>query len=222
MAKDLAEYVRRGMGALTSKLNELVSQVSAIDAKNQLLEKLLASQPRSITQEIDKIKGRRIFYNLNANLQFTIADNNRRGQPANFLVSQDGPFIQTHYPFVVWRPSLPLTATNFGLWRPVQTAMLPDQASGGAVPENLNEDLISISYEIIDGGSQRNFQNLPTPPVLSTVHNMVPLPVPTMWTPNTTVQFFPTFHRILFNNQIVAPTQGVMAIALPGYRIVNM
>lgn len=222
MSRDLAEYVRKGLAAITGKVNGLTAQLSAVEAKNQLLEKIMASAPRSITQEIDKIQGRRIFYNLNGVQDFSISDDGRRGQPINFLVSQDGPFIMTHFPMVSWLPTQPTTATNRGLWRPVCPYPLPAQASGGAAPNNLNEDIISISYELIDGGSQRNFQNLPTPPVLSTPLNMVPLPVPTLWTPNSTIQFHPTYNRILFNNQVVAPTQGQLVVALPGYRIVNM
>ena len=220
MAQNIAEYVRKALGAVSGRINDLTAQLSAIEAKNLLLEKFMASAPRSITQEIDKIQGRRIFYNLNGVQTFGLNDDGRRGQPINFLVSQDGPFIMTHYPLAVWLPTQPNTATNRGLWRPVCPYPLPDQAvSGGS---DLNQDIISISYEIIDGGSQRNFQNLTSPPVLSTPMNMVPLPVPTLWTPNTTIQFTPTYNRILFNNSDIPPTEGQLVVALPGYRIVNM
>lgn len=216
-ANELARYVR----SLNAKLSRLEEDNNEIRGAYSMLEKMLAGT-RSITSELNSIPGRRIFYNLNGQVTFTIDDDGNRGQPINFLVSQDGPFIMTHYPMIVWRPSAPAGATLFGLWRPVSAWPLPQQASGGAVPQDLDEDIISISWELVDGGSQRNMQNLPTPPVLSRPDNMVPLPVPTLFTPNTTIQIFPTYQRILFNNQATPPTQGTLEVALPGYRIVNM
>jgi hypothetical protein len=108
----------------------------------------------------------------------------------------------------------------FGLWRPVTPFPLPDQFVIGVTDGD--SDLISISYEITDSGSQRNFQNEATPPVLSRPDLLVPLPVPTLFTPNTTIQFTPTYERILFNNATTPPTEGRLVVALPGYRIVNM
>ena len=217
----LQDYVRNALGKVASQINEIRQEHAAMQAKSSLIEKMLMAR-RSITEEIDKIKGRRIFYNLTGNITFTIADDGRRGQPISMLVSQDGPFVQTHYPFAIWRPSQPTTATNFGLWRPVSAWPLPDQAVSGAAPQNLDEDIISISYEQVDGGSQRNFQNEVAAPVLSRPDLMVPLSVPTLFTPNTTIQFFPTYERILFNNQVIPPTEGTLVVTLPGYRIVNM
>lgn len=222
MAQSLADYVRQAISTVTGKVNQLQQQLAALKQQNELLGKIVAQQPRSITQEIDKIQGRRIFFNLTGRVAFTLADNGRRGQPVLFQVSQDGPFVMTHYPFAIWLPTAPATATLFGLWRPVSAWPLPDQASGGAVPEDLDEDIISISYELIDSGSQRNFQNEAAPPILSRPDNMVPLPVPTLFTPNAAMQFTPTYERILFNNQGVPPTEGNLVVCLPGYRIVNM
>ncbi|MFQ5937472.1 MAG: hypothetical protein ACE5LB_13800, partial [Acidiferrobacterales bacterium] len=119
-------------------------------------------------------------------------------------------------------PSQPNPATTLGLGRPVSSWPLPDQATPGSGDYDLDEDIISISYEMVDGGSQRNLQNLPVPPVLSRPDNIVPLPVPTMFQPNTTIQFFPTYQSIRFSDDTVAPTEGILEVGLPGYRIVNL
>ena len=172
-------------------------------------------QPRSITQEIDSIPGRRIFYSLSDRQQFDNTLAGRRGEPLNFLISQDGPFIMTHYPLAMWKPSAPDTATNFGAWRPVSTWPLPDQV--------LDTDLIDLSYEVVDGGSQRNFQNETVVPMFSRPDNLIPLPVPTLFAPNTVIQLFPTFERIAFDTGADIPTTaGDLAVSLPGYRIVNL
>jgi len=218
--QDLGTFVRNSIAAVNAKFNALMQRQAGIEAQHQLIMKMCEGAP-SITEEIDSIPGRRIFYNLAIEpIRFTLADAGRRGAPGNALVSQDGPFVMTHYPLAVWRPSAPLTATNLGLWRPVSSYPLPDQATGTGFA--LNEDIISISWELSDGGSQRNFQNLPIVPVLSRPDNLVPLPVPTIFTPNTTIQWFPTFNSIRFSDPTVAPTEGLLEVALPGYRIVNM
>jgi hypothetical protein len=190
------------MAAIVSRYNELVAA--------------LQDQPRSITQEIDSIPGRRIFYTLSARLPFDESVSGLRATAMAFLVSQDGPFIATHYPMAIWLPSAPDNATNFGAWRPVSTWPLPDQV--------LDTDLIDISYEIDDTGSQRNFQNEAVAPVLSRPDNLIPLPVPTLFAPNTTIRFTPTFERIVFNQtaEQVATTEGILWVGFPGYKIVNL
>jgi hypothetical protein len=203
-------------------VRKLVHRQKAIEAQHQqMLDKYeefieaCEDQPRSITQEIDSIPGRRIFYTLSDRQDFTDSLAGRRGEPLNFLVSQDGPFIMTHYPLVIWKPNSPDTATNFGAWRPVSTWPLPDQV--------LDTDLIDLSYEFVDGGSQRNFQNEVVVPMFSRPDNLIPLPVPTLFAPNSTPQFFPTFERIVFDTVAAVPTDGgELAVALPGYRIVNL
>ncbi len=188
-----------------------------IVARQNKLEKILKARPRSITDEIDSIPGRRIFYNLVGRDTFDINQNTLRGDAINFLVSQDGPFVMTHYPLVMWKPTLPTTATNFGNWSPVTSWPLPTQQVGA------NQDRIDLSYEIVDGGSQRNFQNEDSHAWFSRPDNAMPLPVPTLFSPNTTIQFFPTFERILFASAAAIPaTQGEIVINLPGYRIVNL
>ena len=209
-------------------MNQIEAVVRQLAARQKLMEqqhqKILGKYeefiracedtPRSITQEIDSIPGRRIFYTLGATISFTIAQNGLRGQPLTFLVSQDGPFIGTHYPFAAWVPNSPSTATNFGAWRPVSTWPLPDQV--------LDTDLIDLSWEVVDSGSQRNFQNTPVGPLFSRPDNLIPLPVPTLFAPNSTIQVTPTYERISFNSAGVATDGGSLYIGFPGYRIVNL
>lgn len=208
--KRLAVFVRQ----LAKEQATLKQQNQKILDRYEEFVKACEDQPRSITQEIDSIAGRRIFYNLVGSVSFTAAQDGTRGAPVQFLVSQDGPFIQTHYPVVIWRPNAPDTATNFGRWRPIYSWPLPDQV--------LDEDIIDISYEMIDSGSQRNFQNEPAPPMLSRPDLAIPLPVPTLFAPNTTIQFFPTYENILFSAPAVPTTGGRLIVKLPGYRIVNL
>jgi hypothetical protein len=212
--------IKGALNAVAATLRKLKDEHAAMQAAIEVLMK--QASPRSITAEIDAIPGRRLWYNLTGRIPFTIEDDGRRGLPINLLISQDGPFIQTHYPFALWLPSSPAGATNRGLWRPVTPYPLPTQAVSGAVPEDLNDDLISISYEVIDTGSQRNFQNEAAPPLLSRPDLAMPLPVPTLFTPNTTIQFVPTYERILFNNEVTPPDEGTLVVLFPGYRVVNL
>ncbi|MHC4175877.1 MAG: hypothetical protein ACYSWU_00110 [Planctomycetota bacterium] len=190
-----------------------------VDQLSKQVEELRKG-PKSITDEIDKIPGRRVEYMLCGEQTFAIAQNGLRGNPIPMQVSQDGPFIGTHYPVCMWYPSLPSNGVYWGFWRPVWAGWpLPDQANGAV---DFDEDIIAISYEISDGGSQRNFQNSERPPLLSMPGNAIPLPVPTLWTPNTVVNFTPIYQRILFSVETPATTQGTLVVGFPGYRIVNM
>jgi hypothetical protein len=117
----------------------------------------------------------------------------------------------------MWKPSAPTTATQFGEWRTVVSAPLPTQQFPG--------DAVDLSYELIDGGSQRNFQNEACPPSFSRPDNLVPLPVPTLWGGNSTIQFFPTYERIFFAPLVgpeVPTTAGLLVVALPGFKIVSL
>lgn len=211
------------MGQIEEVIRKLVRRQQLMEQQNrQVLDKYeefikaCQDQPRSITQEIDSIPGRRIFYNLSDRQSFTIAQNGLRAAPLTFLISQDGPFIATHYPLVQWKPNLPTTADNFGQWSPVTSWPLPLQQS-------TNQDRIDLSYEVVDSGSQRNFQNEAAGPLFSRPDNLVPLPVPTLFSPNTTIQFFPTFEDIFFDpDNTVDTTGGELVVTFPGYRIVNM
>lgn len=210
-----------------SRLQQLLSNMAAkvrqVEQSNQQLQqnfdaimRSVEEQPKSVTEEIDSIPGRRIFYNLSDRLTFDTSQDGRRGDPLNFLVSQDGAFIMTHFPLVTWKPSGPADATNFGRWRPVSSWPLPTQ--------QLGTDIIDLSYEMVDGGAQRNFQNEPAGAgPFSRPDNLAPLPVPTLFAPNAVIQFFPTFENILFDTNAQVPTtQGELSVVLIGYRIVNL
>lgn len=205
-------------------IRNLSGHVQGLLARSKMLEdrytqvvNALNAQPQSITAEIDSISGRRLYYNLVGNQTFTAAQDGVRGAPISMLVSQDGSFIQTHYPVVAWKPNAPENATNFGRWRPIYSWPLPTQ--------ELGTDSIDISYEITDSGSQRNFQNAKAPPALSRFDLLMPLPVPTLFAPNTTVSFIPTYERIIFDTQPgegITTTAGELVVLLPGYKIANM
>lgn len=173
----------------------------------------IQSRPRSVQEQIDAIEGRRIEGTLSGEVTFTADDVGRRAAPIIFNVSQDGPFVMTHYPMALWRPSAPTNATNLGRWRPVSTYPLPDQV--------VDTDIIDILYELNDGGSQRQGQNEPRGPVLSRPDNIVPCPLPTLWSPNATIVFQPTYLALTWD-ATVAPTQGTLHVDLIGYRIANM
>lgn len=173
----------------------------------------LQSRPRSVAEEIDAIEGRRMEGTLSGEIQFDVTDLGQRAQPITMTVSQDGPFVQTHYPMAVWRPNAPENTTNLGRWRPVSTFPLPDQV--------VDEDIIDILYEMQDGGNQRLLQNEARGPLLSRPDNIVPTPVPTLWSPATVVLFIPTYSAITWDSEI-PPTSGLLHVDIPGYRIVNL
>lgn len=188
--------------------NLQATQAQLIDAVNAL-----QSRPRSVQEEIDAIQGRRIESTLSGEVTFTAADVGQRATPIIFNVSQDGPFVMTHYPLCLWRPTAPDTATNLNRWRPVSSFPLPTQ--------QVTTDIIDILYELNDAGSQRLGQNEPRAPLLSRPDNIVPCPLPTLWSPNASIQFLPTYLALTWNSQ-VPPTQGTLHVDLIGYRIVNM
>lgn len=203
-------------------IRKIVARQKALETQNrQILDKYeefvaaCEDQPRSITQEIDSIPGRRIFYTLNDTVAFSAEDAGRRSDPLIFNISQDGPFIATHYPLVLWKPTAPVNATNFGRWRPVSSWPLPTQ--------EVNGEVIDLSWELDDSGSQRNFQNSPTGPLFSRPDNFQPLPVPTLFAPNTVITVYPTYEAINFDAAAEVPTtDGELYMGWPGYKIVSM
>jgi len=214
MAIDPQTYAQlQNQNKVIRKLHAQLKQLQ--QANNSVAMQLheLLSRPRSITEEIDAIPGRRIDFVAHCEVEFDSNDEGKRGQPATVVLSQDGPFIWTHYPMVLWRPTAPDTATNLGVWRPVSSYPLPTQQIG--------TDIIDLSYEIQDGGAQRNYQNDERGPIFSRPDNIVPLPCPTQFAPASTIQFFPIYHNILFNGS-TPPTAGVLSIDFIGYRIVNL
>jgi hypothetical protein len=188
-------------------------QLAANVGRMQAAVRDLLSRPRTITEEIDEIPGRRIETVLSGEVTFTAANAQQRATPITIQVSQDGPFIMTHYPMAIWRTSLPTNATTFGFWRPVASYPLPTQQVG--------TDIIDLAYELQDGGNQRNFQNAPRGPLFSRPDNIVPCAVPTLWASNSAIIFTPTYNAITFNSG-TPPTQGTLHVDLIGYRIVNL
>lgn len=174
----------------------------------------LNARPRTITEEIDAIPGRRIETTLVGEVDFDINNVGQRGQPVTIQVSQDGPFVWTHYPMVSWYPNNPSNAETFGQWSPVSSWPLPTQVvTAGSI--------INLAYEIVDGGNQRQFQNGPRGPIFSRPDNLVPCPVPTLFAPNAAIQFYPTYLAIDFNGN-PAVTGGRLHVDFIGYRIVNL
>lgn len=194
-------------------LNNKLQQQGQVIAQLQQVVTDLASRPRSVSEEIDAIPGRRIESTLCGSVVFTSTDEGNRGAPVIMQVSQDGPFVQTHYPLVLWLPTAPANTTNLNRWRPVSTFPLPTQVVG--------TDIIDIMYEMQDGGNQRFFQNDPRGPLFSRPDNIVPCPVPTLWAPNTTINLVPTYLSFTWNSS-TPPTAGELHVTIPGYRIVNL
>lgn len=201
----LAAYIR-GQGKKINELSSLVAQLQGVVVQ-------LNSRPRSVAEEIDAIPGRRIEACLCGTVNFTADDLGTRGIPVIMQVPQDGPFIQTHYPMVLWRPIAPANTTNLNRWRPVSTFPMPTQT----VPT----DWIDLLYEMQDGGNGRLFQNAARGPLLSRPDNIVPVPMPTLWAPNTSVNFIPTYVAQAFNSA-TPPTQGQLQVTIPGYHVVNL
>jgi len=207
MATDpaVAAAVRTHRDAIL-KMQQQLNQMTA--TLNQLQTK-----PETVWDEINRIPGRWIESTLSGEQTFVATDEGKAGLPIIITVSQDGPFIQTHYPLVVWFPSAPDAATNLGRWRPVSTFPLPTQVIG--------TDIIDLQYQMFDGGVGREFQNAPRGPLFSRPDNVVPLPCPVQWSPNATLKFTPIYQRITFNGT-TPPTQGTLHVDFPGFRIVNL
>lgn len=211
------------MNAIEQNLQKLSAALRILDKRSGQLQAVVQQQaamlaelqtrPRTITEEIDQIPGRRIETVLSGEVVFDATDEGKRGNPILIQVSQDGPFVMTHYPMCLWRPTLPTTATNYQRWRPISTYPLPDQV--------VDTDIIDILYELQDGGSQRNFQNAPRGPLLSRPDNVIPCAVPTLWSPNAAIAFYPTYNSLTWNSD-TPPTQGTLHVDLIGYRIVNL
>ena len=211
MTPEVAAAIRTAVQQATSSLR---AENARLKQSIEEAKQLILNRPKSISEEIDSIPGRRLVYSLVGIGTFTASQDGIRGNPIAMQISQDGPFIMTHYPMIMWRSSSPAGATDFGRWRPVTSWPLPDQV--------LDTNIVDISYELFDAGSQRNLQNLAVPGgLLSRPDNVIPLPVPTLFTSNTVVTLTPTFENILFEGS-TPTTEGTLAVVLPGYRVANM
>lgn len=198
---------------LSRALRALANRQQQLDSKLNML--MSGDVPRTPQEEIDALPGRRIFYTLSGRQNFTLAQLGQRADPINLTVSMDGPFCATHYPVVMWRPNTPDNATNLGRWSPVMSYPLPDQ-------QLANMDIIDIGYEFFDGGSQRAFNNEEVPPIVSNPRDMVKLPQPTLFAPNSVLAFYPTYSAINYSAAPAILTEGgELVVAIPGYRIVN-
>lgn len=210
----------------SAMLRRLAAQVAQLQQEVVNVRTSEARRARSIDEEINAIQGRRIVYTLSGEQSFTATQDGVRYNPINMLVSQDGPFVMTHYPLIGWTPNLPTTATRFGQWMPVRSYPLPVQQGGMLATSSAlstTQEIIDISYELSDSGSQRNFQNITVGAgLISQADNMIPLPVPTLFQPNTTISIVITYNNILFGTQGTATTGGLLHVDLPGYRIVSL
>lgn len=199
-------------GALRTQGAALSQAIARINDLTQRIGQL-QSRPTTVQEEIDAQPGRRIESVLSGEVVFTTGDIGQRATPIVIQVSQDGPFVMTHYPMVVWRPTAPTNATNYNRWRPVNSAYLPTQ--------QVTTDFIDLMYEMNDGGSQRQMQNAPRGPLFSRPDNIVPCPLPTLWSPNAAIVFQPIYLSMTFN-ATTPPTQGTLHVDLIGYRIANL
>lgn len=208
------EKLARHCAKISGEHREMRRKLEDVQVEYASLIRAIKDRPRSITDEINEIPGRRLVFNFTQRQDFTVALDGLRGQPMNFLVSQSGPFIMTHYPMCAWLPSAPANATRFGFWRPVTVWPLPDQV--------VDDDFINLSYELISGGSQRLLNNEPAGPLFSRPDLLMPLPVPTLFVPNDVIQFIPTYEDITFSGAGVPTTQGTLVVTLPGYQVANL
>ena len=196
--------------------NQVAAQIRIINSKLASLE--TKDDDFSLETALKRVEGRRIMHTMVGNQSFTITQNGTKGNPITFTVSQDGPFILTHYPMVAWKVNAPSTADNFGRWMPITTWSTPAQ-------DLANMDSIDLSYEMADDGSQRNLQNenAVSGLLLSRPGCLLPLPKETYFRPNSVISFTPTYEDIFFDT---APTTdstgGLLVVCLPGYKIVNL
>ncbi|MCJ7752585.1 MAG: hypothetical protein MUQ65_16100 [Armatimonadetes bacterium] len=211
----LQEVVRNGFKNAFGAISSIKGQVDKLSGAVEVLS-------RQGVDEIDQIEGRHISYWGHGEQLFTIAQQGIDGQAISIQISQDGPFVWTHYPVVLWRPTAPAGATLFGVWRPVTHFPLVMQGVDAGAALDLNSDIVSISWRMSDGGSQRNFQAASLPPLFSHPYQQIPLPKRVLFTPNSVITFTPTYRRIAFNNAVTPATEGNLEVMLPGFRIVNM
>jgi len=178
----------------------------------------LTMELMSIYRDLDRIPGKVVTYSPSTTpIEFTVADEGNRLNAANIQISTDGPFIQTSYPLVSWRPIKPdgsagPRATDFGLSRPVSVQYLPRQQFGN--------NFIEVSWELTSGGSQRLQQNTAALPFFSRPDYNNRLPQPYVWGPNQSIMFQATMRRIVFGGD-VPTTAGQLEVTIPGYRIVD-
>jgi hypothetical protein len=200
MSAQMEQALRR----LAGKYQQLEAQFKAI-----------AQGVRTPDDVLDAIPGRRIFYPLTGTNVFDATALGTRADPISMSISQDGPWVMTHWPLVLWKPNLPANATNLGRFSPVSSWPLPLQ-------QNEDMDSIDITWEFFDGGSQRSFVNEPAAPMFSRPDNLIELPQKTLFAPNSNLQFIANYSAINFDAApVVSTTGGELIVSIPGYRILN-
>lgn len=208
-------------GAGISDVAKAQAEIARLKASNAALRKRVQK-----AVDINDIEGRRINFTQSATMTFTSAVNDGNRGPSYMVIpiGQDGPWVMTHYPVIMWRNAASGTATDVGLWRPPSHWPLPDQV--------VDTDICSLSYEVFDEGSVRGLQNDPQsdfstarglkrPSVVaglfSTANILMQLPEPTLFDTNGAIRIVVTFDDI----QFTSVTQGRLRVNLPGYKIVN-
>lgn len=203
----LQALVRQAVDPLRREL--IATKMAFEQFKAEALKK-----PPSPKDEINAIQGRRLVYTPVRTQAFTATNDGQDGQAITFGVSQDGPFVMTHYPMFLWMPTAPTSATNYRRWRPVSSWPLPDQV--------MDSDIIDISYKMSDGGSTRNFQDgAVAGQLMSFPGGLEPLPEWTLFSPNSTISLTITYENILFDGS-TPPTEGTLRVMLIGFKIVNL
>lgn len=185
---------------------------------------VIKERPLSPEDEINAIPGRRLFFLPTKTQDFTATQDGAKGSAMSFTISQDGPFIMTHFPLVMWKATLPTNGTNYGRWMPIMSYPTPFQHSQVALDTTFKAfaDMIDISYEMVDSGPQQNFQDNPLPPLISLPGALQPLPVPTKFAPASVITFTPTYENIFFaSDPTTDTTGGRLVVSLIGYRISN-
>jgi hypothetical protein len=134
--------------------------------------------------DIDSIPGRRMAYNMSMDGTSTA------GNHVDFLISQDGPFILTHFPILLWQ------------YR---------EGTSRWVVSGSREDELGTFYLMSDESCQRmltrNWINIYSQP-----HQLTPLPMSTLFVPNSMIR--------LNLHPPPPPEPVDYRCILPGYRIV--
>ncbi len=197
------------------------AEIARLKAGNAALRKRVQK-----AVDINDIEGRRIHFTQSATMTFTAAINDGNRGPSYMIIpiGQDGPWVMTHYPVIMWRNAASATAADVGLWRPPSHWPLPDQI--------VDANVCSMSYEVFDEGSVRALQNDPQSDrntaagtqrkavvagLFSTANILMQLPEPTLFDTNGAIRIVITFDDIQFTDV----TQGRLRVNLPGYKIVN-
>lgn len=192
------------------------AELSALQAENEILREYMPK-----TENVNNIPGRRCFFTLRGQQTITSSSNGLRGQPIFIPVGQDGPFVLTHFPVIMWKPLTSEAAPlSVGLWRPFASWPLPDQV--------VDANTMDISYEITDVGPGRNMQggwasNNVTEPVpvlpslISRPNNVMILPLPQVFDANSVIQCVITYNDINWTSIDTATVR----VELPGYKIIN-